>query len=144
MASRLVDASSEKRVMKVKQVEELILQSLEHELGGIKIYTAALECAVNEGLKEEWRTFLEETQSHVEAPETICSAMKIAADALQLACDQIEDQEDEYLYHTKGWCRELWLQSLGLKAALPPPEERRHVKTAIGAVRAEQPSERTR
>ncbi len=39
--------------MKMKQVEELILQSLEHELGGV--YTAALECAVNDELKEEWR-----------------------------------------------------------------------------------------
>src|ERR1035441_1311057 len=41
-----------------------------------------------------------------------------------------------------SWCRELWLQSLGLKAVLPPPEERRHVTTAIGAARAEQASEK--
>ena len=49
-----------------------------------------------------------------------------------------QDEEDEHLYHTKGWCRELWMKSLGLKAMLPPPEERKHVKTAIGAARAEQ------
>ena len=30
------------------------------------------------------------------------------------------------------------IQSLGMKAVLPPPEERRHVKTAIGAARSEQ------
>jgi hypothetical protein len=60
-----------------------------------------------------------------------------AGKALRGACETIEDQEDEHLYHTKGWCRELWLQSLGLKAVLPPPEERQHVKTAIGAARAE-------
>jgi rubrerythrin len=58
--------------------------------------------------------------------------------ALQAAYDEVEDEEDEHLYHSKGWCRELWLQSLGLKAVLPPPEERKHVKTAIGAARAEQ------
>jgi len=50
----------------------------------------------------------------------------------------VEDQEDEHLYHSKGWLRELALESLGLKAVLPPPEERKHVKTAIGAARAEQ------
>ena len=66
------------------------------------------------------------------------------AEALKAAYDKIEDQEDEHLYHTKGWCRELWLQSLGLKAILPPPEERRHVKTAIGAARAEQSAEKAR
>jgi hypothetical protein len=197
--------------MKMKQVEELILQSLEHELGGVKVYTAALECAVNEELKEEWRKYLDETQSHVTALDKVCSAMKIdvaretpgrsvvrhngaalvaamkmalkagdrpaaelvacecvvvaetkdhadwellgqcaehltgpAADALQSAYDEIEDQEDEHLYHTKGWCRELWLQSLGMKSVLPPPEERQHVKTAIGAARAEQASEKAR
>ena len=44
----------------------------------------------------------------------------------------------------KGWCRELWVQSLGLTAVLPPPEERQHVKTAIGAARAEQSAEKQR
>jgi rubrerythrin len=58
--------------------------------------------------------------------------------ALKGAYAEVEDQEDEHLYHTRGWCRELWLESLGLKAMLPPPEERKHVKTAIGAARAEQ------
>lgn len=64
--------------------------------------------------------------------------------ALQDAADEVEDQEDEHLYHSKGWARELWVKSLGLKAVLPPPEERRHVTTAIGAARAEQASEKHR
>ena len=51
---------------------------------------------------------------------------------------QVEDQEDEHLYHTKGWCPELWLKSLGLKAVIPPPEEREDVKTAIEALRVKQ------
>jgi hypothetical protein len=57
---------------------------------------------------------------------------------LSAAVEQVEHQEDHHLYHTKGWARELWLQSLGLPAALPPPEEIKKVETAIGASRAEQ------
>ena len=56
---------------------------------------------------------------------------------LQMATDQVEDEEDEHLYHTKGWCRELWLKSLGMKAVLPPPEEKKHVKTAAEAAKVE-------
>lgn len=40
---------------------------------------------------------------------------------LNEAYGEVEDEEDEHLYRTKGWCRELWLKSLGLKAKLPPP-----------------------
>ena len=58
--------------------------------------------------------------------------------ALQQAYDAVEEDEDHHLYHTKGWCRELWVQSLGLPAVLPPPEEVKKVETAIGASRAEQ------
>jgi rubrerythrin len=190
--------------MKQKQIEELVLQSLEHERGGVKVYTTALTCARNSDLKEEWEKYLSETKTHVSSLEKVCKAMNLdaeketagrtivrkngaalvelmknalsagdpaaaelvacecvviaetkdhldwelltqvsehykdrGADVLKEACETIEDQEDEHLYHTKGWCRELWLESLGLKAVLPPPEERKHVKTAIGAARAE-------
>jgi rubrerythrin len=61
-----------------------------------------------------------------------------AARILGDACDQVEDEEDEHLYHTRGWCRELWLQALGLPAQLPPPEEEEDVKTAAQAARVEQ------
>jgi len=197
--------------MKIKQVEELVLQSLEHELGGVKVYTAALRCAVDAGLKKEWEKYLAETRMHVTALQTVCKAMEIDAEletpgravvrhvggalveamkmavaagdpaaaqvvasecvvlaetkdhldwellgkcvehlsgakakALNDAYETIEDQEDEHLYHTKGWCRELWIQALGMKAVLPPPEERKQVKTAIGAARAEQAAPKTR
>ena len=56
--------------------------------------------------------------------------------ALTLAYEEVEDQEDEHLYHSTGWCRELGIESLSLPAVLPPPEEEREVKTAIGAARA--------
>jgi len=56
--------------------------------------------------------------------------------ALKEAHSEVEDEEDEHLYHTMGWTRELWIQSLGMPAVLPPPEEEKDVKTAIGAARA--------
>ncbi|HTH38264.1 MAG TPA: hypothetical protein VL572_09865 [Pyrinomonadaceae bacterium] len=56
--------------------------------------------------------------------------------ALKEAHAEVEDEEDEHLYHTMGWTRELWIQSLGMPAVLPPPEEEKDVKTAIGAARA--------
>ena len=57
---------------------------------------------------------------------------------LKEAHEQVEEEEDEHLYHTTGWARELWIESLGLPAVIPPPEEEKDVKTAIGAARAKQ------
>ncbi len=54
------------------------------------------------------------------------------------AYEEVEEEEDEHLYHTMGWARELWIESLGMKAVLPPPEEEKKVTTAIGASRSEQ------
>lgn len=197
--------------MNKMQLKELVLQSLEHERGGIKVYETALRCVLNDDLKEEFSKYLEQTRNHERVLLEVCSTLgwnaeeptpgrsivkslgaslvqamesaltdapreaaeivacecvvlaetKDHADwellkkcaekassaekkALQDAAEEIEDQEDEHLYHSKGWCRELWLQSLGLKAILPPPEERRHVTSAIGAARAEQASEKSR
>lgn len=197
--------------IKMKQVEELVLQSLEHELGGLKVYATALKCAVHTDLKREWEKYRRETEEHVATLEALCktlginakketpgravvrhngdalvSAMKLAlaagdpaaaqivacecvvlaetkdhadwqllgkcadhlegakGDAIRAAYDKHEDQEDEHLYHSRGWCRELWLESLGLNAVLPPPEERRKVKTAIGAAKAEASAEKAR
>ena len=57
--------------------------------------------------------------------------------ALKTAFDAVEQEEDHHLYHTKGFLRELWIESLGLPAVVPPPEEVKKVETAIGAARAE-------
>ena len=43
--------------MKNEQRDELLYQALETEMGGVQIYTAAVECAVNEELKEEWEKY---------------------------------------------------------------------------------------
>lgn len=61
-----------------------------------------------------------------------------AKKVLKAAHDEVEDEEDEHYYHTKGWTRELWIKSLGMRAVLPPPEEERQVKTAMDAARAEE------
>ena len=190
------------------QLKSLLYQMLETEKGGVKIYTTALQCAINEDLKEEWTKYLEETRHHLEVVqemfiqfnldaqavipdakiiahigESLVNAMNMAKqsgtpEAAQLvacecvvlaetkdhmnwellskcaeeaegeereilltATDEVEDQEDEHLYHSKGWCRELWIQSLGMPAVLPPPEEEKHVKTAKEAAEAEKERE---
>jgi hypothetical protein len=190
------------------QLKELVLQSLEHEKGGVLVYRTALECVINDDLRKEWEGYLDQTENHVEVLTSVCKAldldpgertpgcqvvqhvgkslvqaMKMAIAAgnpvaaelvacecvvlaetkdhadweligacakayqdeagriLRAAYEEIEDEEDEHLYHTKGWCRELWLQSLGIKATLPPPEENRGVKTAVEAENAKKSEE---
>jgi hypothetical protein len=185
------------------QVNELLYQSFETELGGVKIYETAMRCAQNDGLRKEWEEYHQQTTEHVqivqglldtfgldpkhESPgrlvvrhigESLVEAMEMALQfgtpeaaelvaaecvtlaetkdhldweligevgkklkgeqgkALREAYKQVEDQEDEHLYHTTGWGRELWIQALGMPAVLPPPEEQKDVKTAIGAARA--------
>lgn len=58
--------------------------------------------------------------------------------AIAAAVAEVEDEEDEHLYHTSGWTRELWLQSLGLPAQLPPPEEEQDVSTMEEAAQAKE------
>jgi hypothetical protein len=54
----------------------------------------------------------------------------------ELIYEEVKEEEDEHLYHTSGWAREIWLESLGMRAVLPPPEEVKDFRTAIGAARA--------
>jgi len=55
---------------------------------------------------------------------------------LMPAYEQVEQEEDEHLYHTTGWSRELWIQALQMPAVLPPPEEVQKVDNAIEAAQA--------
>jgi rubrerythrin len=181
--------------------EELLLQALETERGGIQVYETAVSCAQNEELKEEWEEYLEQTRNHerilmeyfsakgldpeeettgraivrtlgetlVQAMEqakseepdaaecTACECVVLAEtkdhmnwqllrecaealddDELREACDEVEDQEDEHLYHTMGWTREIWLDGLGLGGQFPPPEEEKDVRSMAAAGRAAQ------
>ncbi len=84
---------------------------------------------------------LAETKDHLNWELLAQAAKKVTGEqgkALRAALKEVEVQEDEHLYHTTGWARELWISSLGLPAVLPPPEEQKDVKTAIGAARAKQ------
>jgi hypothetical protein len=81
---------------------------------------------------------LAETKDHLSwelIHEVAEKAKDQSREALKAAYEEIEEQEDEHLYHTNGWGRELWIKSLGMPAVLPPPEEEKEVKTAIGATR---------
>jgi hypothetical protein len=187
------------------QVRELLLQALEHERGGVKIYKSAIAAAIRPDLRNEWTHYLEQTEQHVAALTSICEAFEldpftttpgtmivrangealvqaiesargagkpaaaqlVAAECVVLAetkdhldwellgevakelsgrqqellleaYGRIEEEEDEHLYHTQGWCRELWLESLGLDAELPPAEEKRDVTSAAEAQRAKE------
>lgn len=53
------------------------------------------------------------------------------------AYGEVADEEAHHLFHTQGWARELWLDYMGVPAAIPPPEEQKQVETKIGAGRAE-------
>ena len=59
------------------QLEELVLQSLEHELGGVEVYTTAVECAVNADLKEEWTKYLAQTKEHTRKVQKLCEGLGI-------------------------------------------------------------------
>ena len=193
--------------MNDEQVTELLYQSLETEIGGQQVYEAAIACALNEDLKEEWTKYLAETREHEQimlgvmdafgldpakdtpgrrilrdtvaalvnnmqmareaspvAAQLVAAESVVTAEvkdhqnweligrvvekltgkekaALKEAWSKVEEQEDMHLYHTMGWTRELWIESLGMPAVLPPPEEEKKVVTAIGAARAEQQRE---
>jgi hypothetical protein len=51
--------------VKNEQLNELLYEALETELGGVQIYETAIGCAINEDLKAEWKEYLEQTQNHV-------------------------------------------------------------------------------
>jgi hypothetical protein len=58
--------------------------------------------------------------------------------------DQRVDSLAEFVAIVSKHPTPLWLFRGQAKAVLPPPEERRDVKTAIGAARAQKESERSR
>jgi len=77
-----------------------------------------------------------ETKDHMNW-ELIGAASESAAGTvkalLKQAYEKVEDEEDEHVYHTTGWARELHLQALGLPAQLPPAEEEKDVKSEMEA-----------
>jgi rubrerythrin len=82
---------------------------------------------------------LAETKDHLNwelLGELAKNADEVEAELIMPAYQQVEQEEDEHLYHTQGWTRELWIEALGMPAVLPPPEEERDVTTAEDAAKA--------
>ncbi len=82
---------------------------------------------------------LAETKDHLNwelLGELAKNADEAEAELILPAYQQVEEEEDEHLYHTQGWTRELWIEALGMPAVLPPPEEERDVTTAEDAAKA--------
>ncbi|HEY4424799.1 MAG TPA: hypothetical protein VGN10_11355 [Pyrinomonadaceae bacterium] len=80
-----------------------------------------------------------ETKDHLNwelLGELAKNADEVEAELILPAYQQVEEEEDEHLYHTQGWTRELWIEALGMPAVLPPPEEERDVTTAEDAAKA--------
>jgi hypothetical protein len=63
--------------MNSAQFIELLLQSLEHERGGVKVYTTALKCAQRPDLQAEWEKYLSQTEEHVSALTELCEVFDI-------------------------------------------------------------------
>ena len=59
------------------QLNGLILQSLEHERGGVQVYETAVKAAVNDDLREEWTEYLEQTRRHVQILEGVCRKFEL-------------------------------------------------------------------
>ena len=57
------------------QLDDLVLQMMETELGGEQVYRTALTCAINPDLKKEWEGYLEETLAHQNVVRGICDAL---------------------------------------------------------------------
>ena len=80
-----------------------------------------------------------ETKDHLNwelLGELAKNADETEAALIMPAYEQVEEEEDEHLYHTQGWTRELWIEALGMPAVLPPPEEEADVTTAEDAAKA--------
>jgi ferritin-like metal-binding protein YciE len=80
-----------------------------------------------------------ETKDHLNwelLGEIAKNAQEAEAELIMPAYEQVEEEEDEHLYHTQGWTRELWIEALGMPAVLPPPEEEQDVTTAEDAAKA--------
>ena len=133
LMGRLAEAGIPTHFVRVLNERESLVKAMEMALRGPDLKAAQLvaaECVT-----------LAETKDHLNwglIGELAKNSTGEANTALKEANDQVEPEEDEHLYHTQGWTRELWIETLGMPAVLPPPEETKDVKTAIEAARAKQ------
>src|ERR1700722_3702023 len=52
--------------MNQDQLNELLYQAFETELGGVNVYETALRCVQNDALRQEWEKYHDQTARHVE------------------------------------------------------------------------------
>jgi len=112
----------------VRYSGQALVRTMEIALAGGKPAAAeivAAECVVLAETKDHmnWELIGGVAESLTGAEQTI----------LKAAYEQVEDEEDEHLYHTTGWARELHIKALGLPAQLPPAEEEEDVTTEMEA-----------
>src|SRR2546427_1084472 len=95
----------------VRHTGESLVKAMEMALKSGEVGAAQLVAAES--------VVLAETKDHLNW-QLIGEAAKKAkgeeAKALKAAHKEVEKEEDEHLYHTAGWARELWLEALGIKA----------------------------
>ena len=63
-----------------QQLNDLVLQMMETELGGEQVYRKAIECATNPDLKKEWEEYLEETLTHQNVVRSLCDTLGLDPD----------------------------------------------------------------
>jgi hypothetical protein len=59
----------------------LLYQLLETEMGGVQIYRTAIQCAINDDLREEWTHYLQQTERHVAIARALVSEAGLDPDA---------------------------------------------------------------
>ena len=63
-----------------QQLNDLVIQMMETELGGEQVYRTAIACAINPDLKKEWEEYLEETLTHQNAVLSLCDTLGLDPD----------------------------------------------------------------
>ena len=73
------------------QLKELVLQSLVHERGGVLVYRAALEAAIQPELREEWIKYLAQTERHVGILAKVCVTLGLDPGELTPSCQIVHN-----------------------------------------------------
>jgi rubrerythrin len=70
-----------KRAHDDTRLNDLLLQALETERGGIRIYTAAIQAAQNDDLRKEWQDYLDQTRTHEQVLLTVFAQLGLDPEA---------------------------------------------------------------
>src|SRR6478735_8305470 len=73
--SRIIRRGSMAKHVDDKQLNELLCQALETEIGGIQVYEHAIACAINDDLRNEFNEYLAQTKRHREVLLSVCKQL---------------------------------------------------------------------